>query len=90
MAVSVTLNDIEEYSLRSIAVLGGNMHSQNGKRNTAKRCTEYSHYICSAVGIGKPHIDLVLIWRRTYSIDNEQLNYIFFDSKPVNSGTKRA
>ena len=28
MAVPVTLNDIEEYSLRSIAVLGGNMHSQ--------------------------------------------------------------
>ena len=24
----MTLNDIEEYSLRSIAVLGGNMHSQ--------------------------------------------------------------
>ena len=28
MAVHVTLNDIEEYSLRSIAVLGSNMHSQ--------------------------------------------------------------
>ena len=28
MAVPVTLNHIEEYSLRSIAVLGGNIHSQ--------------------------------------------------------------
>ena len=28
MAVPKTLSDIEEYSLRSIAVLGGNMHSQ--------------------------------------------------------------
>ena len=28
MAVPVVLNDIEEYSLRTIAVLGGNMHSQ--------------------------------------------------------------
>ena len=28
MVVPMTLSDIEEYSLRSIAVLGGNMHSQ--------------------------------------------------------------
>ena len=28
MAVPMTLSGIEEYSLRSIAVLGGNMHSQ--------------------------------------------------------------
>ena len=28
MAVPVTLNDIEKYSFRSIAVLGSNMHSQ--------------------------------------------------------------
>ena len=28
MAISMILSDIEEYSLRSITVLGGNMHSQ--------------------------------------------------------------
>ena len=28
MAVAMSLSDIEKYSLRSIAVLGGKMHSQ--------------------------------------------------------------
>ena len=47
----MTQIDIEEYSLRSITVLGCNMHSlisnYSGKCSTAKSCTEYNQNICS-------------------------------------------
>ena len=48
MTVPMKLNDTEEYSLRSITILGFNMHSQITVRNlNAKSCIEYSQNIYS-------------------------------------------
>ena len=65
----MTLNDIEEYSLRSIAVLGSNMHSQITVGNVtlptavlstvkifAVNANEWKEYFSKTIRLSQPQI----------------------------------